>query len=65
MIYRANFRFRLLERPGVGIAQIAAEVGYDSEAAFNRAFKKCMGIPPGAWRRGRQAFGQIGEPTVS
>ena len=46
---------RLLERQGVGVAQVAAEVGYESEAAFNRAFKKCVGAPPGAWRRGRQA----------
>jgi AraC-like DNA-binding protein len=27
------------------------EVGYESEAAFNRAFKKYVGVPPGAWRR--------------
>ena len=36
------------------IAQIAVEVGYDSEAAFNRAFKRTVGIPPAAWRRRRQ-----------
>ena len=63
--WRMQLATHLLERPGVGIAQIAAEVGYESEAAFNRAFKKCMGIPPGAWRRGRQAFSQVGGPTVS
>jgi AraC-like DNA-binding protein len=33
------------------VAAVAAEVGYDSEAAFNRAFKKAAGVPPGAWRR--------------
>ena len=37
----------------VSIAQAAAEVGYESEAAFNRAFKKQVGVPPGAWRRAR------------
>ena len=31
--------------------QIAAEVGYESEAAFNRAFKKLIGTTPGHWRR--------------
>ena len=34
-----------------GVAAIAAEVGYDSEAAFNRAFKRELGVPPAAWRR--------------
>ena len=33
------------------IAQIAADVGYESEAAFNRAFKRHAGDPPGNWRR--------------
>jgi AraC-like DNA-binding protein len=31
---------------------IAYEVGYESEAAFNRAFKREFGAPPVAWRRG-------------
>jgi AraC-like DNA-binding protein len=57
MHYLCNWRLqlagRLLESQGVSIAQAAAEVGYDSEAAFNRAFKKLVGIPPGAWRRAR------------
>jgi AraC-like DNA-binding protein len=34
-----------------GIAQIAADVGYDSEAAFSRAFKRSVGVSPAAWRR--------------
>jgi AraC-like DNA-binding protein len=46
---------RLLERQSTSIAQAAAEVGYESEAAFNRAFKKQVGVPPGAWRRARMA----------
>jgi len=33
------------------IAQIAHEVGYEAEAAFNRAFKREFGVPPAAWRR--------------
>lgn len=32
-------------------AAIAAEIGYESEAAFSRAFKKMMGVPPSVWRR--------------
>jgi len=33
-----------------GIASIAADVGYESEAAFNRAFKRVTGVTPGRWR---------------
>ena len=39
---------------GVGkttLARIAADSGYDSEAAFNRAFKRALGTTPAAWRR--------------
>ncbi len=33
------------------IAQIAYDVGYESEAAFNRAFKREYGDPPATWRK--------------
>jgi AraC family transcriptional regulator, alkane utilization regulator len=32
------------------LASIAANVGYESEAAFNRAFKPVTGVTPGRWR---------------
>jgi AraC-like DNA-binding protein len=51
--WRMQLAARLLEQHGYSIAQIAAEVGYDSDAAFNRAFKKCTGFTPGAWRKAR------------
>lgn len=58
MHYLARWRMQLaarrLESPGISIAQAAAEVGYESEAAFNRAFKKLIGQPPGSWRKTRQ-----------
>lgn len=41
----------LLLQGRVSIAQIAELTGYGSEAAFNRAFRKWSGSPPGAWRR--------------
>lgn len=57
MQYLSNWRLQLaaqrLEQGGTSIAQAAAEVGYESEAAFNRAFKKLVGLPPGSWRRTR------------
>ncbi len=42
---------RLLESSD-SICRIAYEVGYESEAAFNRAFRREYGIPPSTWRRG-------------
>jgi AraC-like DNA-binding protein len=33
------------------IAEIAHEIGYDAEVAFNRAFRREFGMPPGAWRK--------------
>jgi AraC-like DNA-binding protein len=33
------------------VMAIANFVGYDSEAAFSRAFKKAVGVPPSEWRK--------------
>jgi len=33
------------------IARVAEHAGYESEAAFNRAFKREFGMPPSAWRK--------------
>ncbi len=47
-----------LSRPGKTLAEIASEMGYGTEASFNRAFTRRFGIPPAAWRKtgtGRQA----------
>lgn len=35
------------------VAEVAAEVGYQSEASLNRAFKRHAGQPPASWRRAR------------
>jgi AraC-like DNA-binding protein len=35
------------------IAQVAEQFGYESESAFNRAFKREFEMPPAAWRRQR------------
>lgn len=42
---------RLLERGGHAAGAVAEMVGYQSEAAFHRAFKRHHGVGPGAWRR--------------
>jgi len=43
---------------GAGIAAIAADVGYDSEAAFSRAFKRVIGQSPADWRDARTGNGK-------
>lgn len=47
---RLQLAARSLEKTSRGIAGIAADVGYESEAAFNRAFKREFGQPPGRYR---------------
>jgi AraC-like DNA-binding protein len=55
MQYLARWRMQVAARllaDGVAkMAAVAFDVGYDSEAAFNRAFKKATGLPPATWRR--------------
>ena len=48
--WRLQLAARSLERTSRGVADIAADVGYESEAAFNRAFKREFGQPPGRYR---------------
>jgi AraC-like DNA-binding protein len=59
MQYLAHWRIqnaaRLLLETRATVAAIALDVGYDSEAAFARAFKRMVGKPPAAWRRERDA----------
>jgi AraC-like DNA-binding protein len=55
MHYLTNWRMqvatRKLRHTSASLAQVAESVGYDSEAAFSRAFKKASGSAPGMWRR--------------
>jgi len=55
MQYLAQWRMQvasqLLRQSTLNVASIALETGYESEAAFSRAFKRLVGVPPAAWRR--------------
>jgi AraC-like DNA-binding protein len=55
MAYLAQWRLKLgaeiLQSTEQSVAEIAAEVGYGSEAAFNRAFKRQFDAPPAQFRR--------------
>jgi AraC-like DNA-binding protein len=56
MRYLAGWRMQLAKqmmREGArNIQDVATRVGYESEAAFNRAFKRATGSPPATWRKG-------------
>ena len=55
MQYLASWRMHLarhlLRESALGIGKIAERVGYDSDAAFNRAFRRLVGSPPATWRQ--------------
>jgi AraC-like DNA-binding protein len=55
MQYLANWRMQvgaaLLRNTNATVAAVAQDVGYDSEAAFARAFKRLVGKSPAAWRK--------------
>jgi AraC-like DNA-binding protein len=58
MMYLTRWRLQLaaeqLVNGSAKVAAIGAHVGYDSEAAFSRAFKRETGLSPAAWRQSRQ-----------
>ena len=49
--YRMHLARAKLRSRDVSLAVIASEVGYSSEAAFSRAFKRSVGVTPSSWRR--------------
>jgi AraC-like DNA-binding protein len=55
MSYLGNWRMQVatqkLRNTSASLAQVADMVGYTSEAAFSRAFKKAFGTAPATWRR--------------
>jgi len=55
MQYLTRWRLALaaqtLRSSGDAVARVAERSGYESEAAFNRAFKREFGMPPAAWRK--------------
>jgi AraC-like DNA-binding protein len=55
MQYLTNWRMQVaaqsLRNTSASMIEVAEQVGYESEAAFSRAFKKAFGVPPATWRR--------------
>jgi AraC-like DNA-binding protein len=59
MQYLAQWRMQLaatlLSSTSASLAEVAERVGYGSEAALSRAFKRCVGVAPAAWRQARRS----------
>jgi AraC-like DNA-binding protein len=53
--WRMQVAARLLRDTKARLVEVALAVGYESEAAFSRAFKRAVGVAPGAWRAGRRS----------
>jgi AraC-like DNA-binding protein len=55
MHYVARWRMHValtwLKEEGTAVSEMASRLGYESEAAFSRAFKRSFGVPPATWRR--------------
>lgn len=49
--WRLETAARLLREGELGLGEISERVGYRSEAAFSKAFRRRFGTPPGAYRR--------------
>jgi AraC-like DNA-binding protein len=52
--WRMTVAASLLREPGASVSEVAEQVGYQSEAAFSRAFKRLIGVSPGASRQLRE-----------
>ena len=55
MLLAAN----LLCRSSAPLARIAEDIGYQTDTAFIRAFRREYGVPPAAWRRQQSARAQV------
>lgn len=57
--WRMQLAARMLRESQSSVLSVALRSGYESEAAFGRAFKRLVGMPPAAWRR------KQGQPVAS
>ena len=58
--WRMHLAAELLATSDLGVAAVARHVGYDSEEAFSRAFKRAHALSPSHWRADRAAGARAG-----
>lgn len=67
LAYLARWRLQLGARRLLDtnwkVLRVAQDVGYESEAAFSRAFRRAFGVPPGQYRRERMSAAPPGPPS--
>lgn len=63
--WRLQLAAQKLASSSYSVAQIASEVGYESEPAFNRAFKRIFGYPPARYRTEAKGAAKRSERSVS
>ena len=51
--WRMHVALTWLKEEDAPVSEMASRLGYDSEAAFSRAFKRFLGFPPGGVRRAK------------
>ena len=61
--WRMHLARNLLRESTLRIGEIAGRVGYDSEPAFNRAFRRLVGSPPATWRQAKDFPIQVSHPA--
>ena len=55
MARRMQLAAQLLSSTSKGLSEIAEKVGYGSETALSRAYKRWVGMSPAEWRRGKRS----------
>jgi AraC-like DNA-binding protein len=63
--WKINSAMLQLRENDAPLAAVANRLGYDSEAAFNRAFKRFTGMTPGAARRARPVGGAAADAAAT
>jgi AraC-like DNA-binding protein len=70
--YLTDWRMRIaaeaLEKTDKSVVEVAMDVGYNSEAAFNRAFKRAYNAPPAQFRqrkKGGKVIAMKAEPAMA
>jgi AraC-like DNA-binding protein len=61
--WRMHVALRWLQEDSAGVGEMASRLGYQSEAAFSRAFKRLTGVSPGQARRGNPVATIATDPT--